>query len=285
MASSYGPPRRASGVPDPCTSRIRGASGQFPSRPWRRAPTAWRRGGARRGRTSDRSSRRPDGASRPCPRCGSSYSRRRTRRLPPPPRAGGSPDRCTGSRATGSGSRTPSRRSTVAAGTFRARRARSRACRPSLRDPTGGAREWRCSWRSSGCHTCGPRGCGTRTTPRSPGVRLDIMQDQAGTVIGGMTEVRRPDVPRSIRPFSTGSSGRHRSSTSDGSAQSSPMSMIFLPATDESQRALDAARFPHSVGVKGSTAHQDVAGAPFSQRTRRPRPRQRQRSHRGGTNP
>ena len=75
-------------------------------------------------------------------------------------------------------------------------------------------------------------------------MRLDIMHDQAGTVIGGMTEVRRPDVPRSISPVSAGSSERQRSSTSDGSAQSSPMSMIFLPATARSPSGLiDDARF------------------------------------------
>ena len=53
------------------------------------------------------------------------------------------------------------------------------------------------------------------------------MQDQAGTVIGGMTEVRRPYVPRSISPEIVGSSSRQRSSTSDGSAQSSPTIMTF----------------------------------------------------------
>ena len=53
------------------------------------------------------------------------------------------------------------------------------------------------------------------------------MQDQAGTVIGGITEVRRPYEPRSMSPESVGSSSRQRSRTSDGSAQSSPMSMTF----------------------------------------------------------
>ena len=53
------------------------------------------------------------------------------------------------------------------------------------------------------------------------------MQDHAGTVIGGITEVRRPYEPRSMRPERVGSSSRQRSSTSDGSAQSSPMSMTF----------------------------------------------------------
>jgi hypothetical protein len=64
-------------------------------------------------------------------------------------------------------------------------------------------------------------------TPRSPGVFDDIMQDHAGTVIGGMTEVSRPYEPRSINPEMVGSWSRHRSRTSDGSAQSSPMSMTF----------------------------------------------------------
>ena len=53
------------------------------------------------------------------------------------------------------------------------------------------------------------------------------MQDHAGTVIGGITEVRRPYVPRSMSPEIVGSSSRQRSRTSEGSAQSSPMSMTF----------------------------------------------------------
>ena len=53
------------------------------------------------------------------------------------------------------------------------------------------------------------------------------MQDQAGTVIGGMTDVSRPYEPRSMSPEIVGSSSRQRSRTSDGSAQSSPMSMTF----------------------------------------------------------
>ena len=64
-------------------------------------------------------------------------------------------------------------------------------------------------------------------TPRSPGVFEDIMQDHAGTVIGGITEVRRPYEPRSMRPEMVGSSSRQRSRTRLGSAQSSPMSMTF----------------------------------------------------------
>jgi hypothetical protein len=54
------------------------------------------------------------------------------------------------------------------------------------------------------------------------------MQDHAGTVIGGMTDVSRPYVPRSIRPEIVGSSSRQRSSTSDGSAQSSPIIITLL---------------------------------------------------------
>ena len=53
------------------------------------------------------------------------------------------------------------------------------------------------------------------------------MQLQAGTVIGGMTDVSRPYEPRSMSPESVGSSSRQRSRTSDGSAQSSPMSITF----------------------------------------------------------
>jgi hypothetical protein len=56
------------------------------------------------------------------------------------------------------------------------------------------------------------------------------MHDQAGTVIGGITEVSLPDDPRSLSPEIVGSSSRHRSSTSDGSAQSSPMIMILEAA-------------------------------------------------------
>jgi hypothetical protein len=54
---------------------------------------------------------------------------------------------------------------------------------------------------------------------------LAIMQDHAGTVIGGITDVSRPYAPFSIRAERTGSSLRHRSRTSDGSAQSRPMIM------------------------------------------------------------
>ena len=53
------------------------------------------------------------------------------------------------------------------------------------------------------------------------------MQDHAGTVIGGMTEVSRPYDPRSMRAEIVGSSPRQRSRTSEGSAQSSPTSITF----------------------------------------------------------
>jgi hypothetical protein len=53
------------------------------------------------------------------------------------------------------------------------------------------------------------------------------MQDHAGTVIGGMTDVSRPYAPRSMRPEIVGSSSRQRSRTSEGSAQSSPTSITF----------------------------------------------------------
>ena len=63
-----------------------------------------------------------------------------------------------------------------------------------------------------------------------PGVRLAIMHDQAGTVIGGMIDVRRPHDPCSMSLDSVGSSSRQRSSTSEGSAQSSPMIITFVSA-------------------------------------------------------
>jgi len=53
------------------------------------------------------------------------------------------------------------------------------------------------------------------------------MQDHAGTVIGGMTDVSRPYDPRSMSPEIVGSSSRQRSRTSEGSAQSSPTSITF----------------------------------------------------------
>ena len=45
--------------------------------------------------------------------------------------------------------------------------------------------------------------------------------------MGGITEVSLPYDPRSIRPEIVGNSSRQRSRTSDGSAQSSPMSMTL----------------------------------------------------------
>ena len=54
------------------------------------------------------------------------------------------------------------------------------------------------------------------------------MHDQAGTVIGGITDVRRPWIPWSIRREIVGRSSRQRSSTSDGSAQSRPMIITFV---------------------------------------------------------
>jgi hypothetical protein len=53
------------------------------------------------------------------------------------------------------------------------------------------------------------------------------MQLHAGTVIGGITDVRRPYDPRSMSPEIVGSSSRQRSRTRDGSAQSSPISMTL----------------------------------------------------------
>ena len=89
------------------------------------------------------------------------------------------------------------------------------------------------------------------------------MQDHAGTVIGGMTDVSRPYEPRSMRPEIVGSSSRQRSRTSDGSAQSSPMSMTFRgtrrsvaggvgtvgPTPPRSARAVR-----HDVRVRGTSA-------------------------------
>ncbi len=56
------------------------------------------------------------------------------------------------------------------------------------------------------------------------------MQDQAGTVIGGTIDVSRPETPRSMRPESTGRRSRQRSSTSEGSAQSRPITITFFAA-------------------------------------------------------
>src|SRR5262245_5461783 len=82
------------------------------------------------------------------------------------------------------------------------------------------------------------------------------MHDHAGTVIGGMTEVRRPCRPRSMRPPRLGSSPRQRSSTSDGSAQSSPTIITFETATarrptlavEVAERAQPLAHDGHLVG-------------------------------------
>src|SRR3989304_5354313 len=59
--------------------------------------------------------------------------------------------------------------------------------------------------------------------PSSPGSRLDIMQLQAGTVMGGTTLLSLPHQPCSVRRLSVGSSSRQRSKTSSGGTQSSPM--------------------------------------------------------------
>ena len=53
------------------------------------------------------------------------------------------------------------------------------------------------------------------------------MQDHAGTVIGGITEVSLPYEPRSMSPEIVGSWSRQRSRTSEGSAQSSPTIITF----------------------------------------------------------
>src|SRR3990167_3037210 len=59
--------------------------------------------------------------------------------------------------------------------------------------------------------------------PSSPGSRLDIMQLQAGTVMGGTTLLSLPQQPCSVRRLSVGSSSRQRSKASSGGTQSSPM--------------------------------------------------------------
>src|SRR3990172_4763348 len=59
--------------------------------------------------------------------------------------------------------------------------------------------------------------------PSSPGSRLDIMQLQAGTVMGGTTLLSLPQQPCSVRRLSVGSSSRQRSKASSGGTQSNPM--------------------------------------------------------------
>ncbi len=89
-------------------------------------------------------------------------------------------------------------------------------------------------------------------------MRLDIMQDQAGTVIGGTTEVSRPETPLAIRPESVGSRSRQRSSTSEGSAQSSP-TIITLRATACPTRPIVVRPAPRLLGSSGSAGG---AGSP-----------------------
>src|SRR3954468_24842599 len=59
--------------------------------------------------------------------------------------------------------------------------------------------------------------------PSSPGSRPETMQLQAGTVIGGSTLRSRPQAPRATSPARFGRSSSQRSKTSDGSAQSRPI--------------------------------------------------------------
>src|SRR5262245_10151591 len=75
------------------------------------------------------------------------------------------------------------------------------------------------------------------------------MHDQAGTVIGGMTDGRRPYAPFSISRERTGSSARQRSSRSEGSAQSSPMIITFIasPTEKRAERSRENREVPPSV--------------------------------------
>jgi hypothetical protein len=81
-------------------------------------------------------------------------------------------------------------------------------------------------------------------------VRLAIMHDQAGTVIGGTIEVSRPQTPRSMSPESTGSRSGQRSKTSEGSAQSSPITITFFASpsvTTRHGRGVAFSRYPSGV--------------------------------------
>ena len=105
-------------------------------------------------------------------------------------------------------------------------------------------------------------------TPRSPGVRLAIMHDHAGTVIGGTIEVSRPDTPRSISPDRTGSRSRQRSSTSDGSAQSSPMIITFF-ATASATEGMVVADPPSSRGQQAARRDREAIPAVLVETTPR----------------
>src|SRR5215218_8514092 len=59
--------------------------------------------------------------------------------------------------------------------------------------------------------------------PSVPGSLLDIIDDQAGTVIGGSQLRSRPELPRPMRASRLGSAPRKSSKTRRGSAQSRPI--------------------------------------------------------------
>ena len=63
--------------------------------------------------------------------------------------------------------------------------------------------------------------------PNSPGSLPLIMQDHAGTVMGGVTLSNFPQTPCSQSERRQGSSSRHWSKTISGAAQSSPMTATF----------------------------------------------------------
>src|SRR5215210_2086783 len=92
------------------------------------------------------------------------------------------------------------------------------------------------------------------------------MQVHAGTVIGGSTLRNRPQVPARTSDEMLGSSSSQRSNTSDGSAQSSPMTATlrliaartppfapgeFLPARCAQWRAWELVPGAHHAPVLG----------------------------------
>src|SRR5690554_2540140 len=63
--------------------------------------------------------------------------------------------------------------------------------------------------------------------PSVPGSLLDIIEDQAGTVIAGMQDSSSPYTPVRYSSRNVGNSSRYLSKTSSGAAQSSPITMTF----------------------------------------------------------
>ena len=64
---------------------------------------------------------------------------------------------------------------------------------------------------------------------KDPGLRDDVITDQACTVIGGSQLLRIPKVPRSVSDRIVGSSSSQRSKTHCGAAQSRPMTSALEP--------------------------------------------------------